>query len=153
MSKPGADPEPVIAQVRAEAVRPVRGVVLRPGQPADRLIYPGDDAATSVHLGCLVEGERIVAVVSLYDEPMPGSDEPAWRIRGMATCEAFRSRGFGGLLLRACVDHVLKTRPGVVWCNARTTAAGFYRLNGFWQCGAEFEIADIGPHVVMVRPA
>jgi len=143
--------KPEIRLIDAASTRPIRGDVLRPGQPSHRLMYPGDDAETSLHLGCVAEGGHVVAVVSLYDECLPDGDEPAWRIRGMATHEGFRSLGYGRLLLRACLEHVMDTRPGVVWCNARTTAAGFYRSNEFEQRGPVFEIEDIGPHVIMTR--
>ena len=37
------------------------------------------------------------------------------------------------------------------WCNARTSAAGYYEKIGFVIASDEFELPDIGPHVLMVR--
>jgi hypothetical protein len=36
-----------------------------------------------------------------------------------------------------------------VWCNARTPARGFYERAGFAVEGEEFELPEIGPHVLM----
>ncbi len=139
-----------IVRVTAAEVRPIRGAVLRPGQAAERLVYPGDNDSSSVHLAWRDTDGRVVSAVSLYDEPLPGTDAPAWRIRGMATLPEYRSRGLGGELLRRCFAHVRGVRPGTVWCNARTSAAGYYAKHGFEQLGETFEIPDIGEHVVMV---
>ncbi len=152
MNRSVEDHAPEIIRVRAEEVRPIRGVVLRPGQPADRLVYPGDDADSTLHLGCFVGHKIIVAVISVYDEPVPGTDEPAWRIRGMATLPEHRGCGLGAALAEASIAHAHGIRRAPVWCNARTSAAGYYERLGFARLGGEFEIEGIGPHFVMVRP-
>lgn len=139
-----------LVEVRAQEVRPIRGAVLRPGQVAERLVYPGDDDSSSVHMVWRDTEGRAVSAVSLYDEPVSGTAQPAWRIRGMATLPEYRSRGLGGELLKRCLAHVRGVRPGTVWCNARTSAAGYYANHGFVQLGETFEIPDIGEHVVMV---
>jgi predicted GNAT family N-acyltransferase len=40
---------------------------------------------------------------------------------------------------------------GVIWCNARVPAIGFYRRGGFVAQGDVWEEPEIGPHVVMWR--
>lgn len=139
-----------LVEVRSREVRPIRGAVLRPGQAAERLVYPGDDDSSSVHLAWQDRDGLIVSAVSLFDEPVPGADASGWRIRGMATLPEYRSRGLGGELLKRCLAHVRGVRAGPVWCNARTSAAGYYAKHGFTQLGETFEIPDIGEHVVMV---
>ncbi|MFK7789853.1 MAG: hypothetical protein AB8C95_10235, partial [Phycisphaeraceae bacterium] len=42
-------------------------------------------------------------------------------------------------------------QPMSLWCNARTSASGYYERLCFIQHGDLFEIPDIGPHAVMVR--
>lgn len=145
--------EPEIIRVRADEVRPIRGKVLRPGQPTDRLVYPGDDADSTVHLGCSMGRGDLVAVVSLYNESVPGTDGHAWRIRGMATLREYRGRGFGAALAEAGISLAHGIRRAPVWCNARTSATGYYERLGFVRVGEEFEIEVIGPHFVMVRSA
>lgn len=74
-----------------------------------------------------------------------------WRLRGMATGPGARGQGFGSALLTACLDHAAAAGGAEVWCNARRAAMGFYRRAGFEVIGDEFEVEDIGPHVVMAR--
>jgi GNAT superfamily N-acetyltransferase len=144
--------EVVVRPVPAADVRPLRQTVLRPGQPPDASVYPGDDDVLTVHLGAYVDG-RLVGITSLYAEPRPGAPTPgpAWRLRGMASAAEVRGRGVGRALLEASVDHVAAAGGGELWCNARTPAAGFYAAAGFEVVSEPFEIPGIGPHVVMRR--
>jgi len=115
------------------------------------LFYPGDDDPNTFHMGTLDGEGALVGIISIYDEPVPGTDTPAWRIRGMATLPEFRGLGLGAGLVEAGIAHAHGSRVSPVWCNARTSAAGYYDKLGFVQVGDEFEIEGIGPHVVMVR--
>ncbi len=137
-----------VCAISAQDARPIRHAVLRPAQPAERLIYPGDD--TAIHLG-IRTNETLVAVASIYSEPIPGTTDPAWRIRGMATLPEHRGEGHARRLVEAGLTRARQIHPGPAWCNARTTAAGYYERLGFNPLGEEFEIPDIGPHFVMVR--
>ena len=143
--------EPVLIRaVSAEEVRPLRHRVLRPNQAFEETIYPGDDLADTVHLG-IFDGKRLVGIASLYREDRAGGPNPGWRLRGMATDSDVRGAGFGASLLVACVERVAMAGGAELWCNARMTAAGFYRPAGFEVVGEEFDVPDIGPHVVMAR--
>lgn len=139
----------LIRAVTAEAVRPLRHVVLRPDQPVEASIYPGDNDTETVHLGAF-DGNRLVGVASLYREARPGASG-GWRLRGMATEPGVRGRGFGVALLDACIEHVRTEGGAELWCNARRKAIGFYRRAGFAEVGEEFDIPDIGRHIVMTR--
>ena len=140
----------LIRQVTAEEVRPLRHRVLRPGQAFEETVYPGDDAG--VHLGAFA-GDDLVGIASLYREDRSGGPAGGWRLRGMATDASVRGGGFGAALLAACLDHVAEAGGSELWCNARMVAVGFYRRAGFEVISEEFDVAGIGPHVVMVRPA
>lgn len=139
--------------------RPLRHAILRPNQPIDACVYPGDDAPDSFHLG--IRGEAghgasdLIAVASFYREPIPDgpSAERQLRIRGMAVLPAHRGKGLGRSLVDAGLDIAIRQSPppSLVWCNARTTAAGYYAKLGFTPRGDEFEIEGIGPHFVMAR--
>ena len=142
---------PLIRPITAEEVRPLRHAVLRPGQAFEETAYPGDDAG--VHLGAFDGDDRLVGIASLYREDRPGGPAGGWRLRGMATEAGVRGTGFGAAVLAASIDHVAATGGTERWCNARLPAVGFYRRAGFEVVSDEFDVAGIGPHVVMVRPA
>lgn len=127
----------------------MRRRVLRPHQPPEASAYPDDDAAGSAHWGAFVT-HTLVGVASIYAEPFDGShDSPDWRIRGMATVDQVRGQGMGLALLAECIAYVRSQNGKGIWCNARTTACGFYERSGFTRRGGEFEIEGIGSHFVM----
>lgn len=142
-----------IARVPAAQLRPLRSEVLRPGTPPEALVYDGDDARDTLHVAAIDADERIVGIASLCreaarDEPLPVD---AWRLRGMATSAAVRGSGLGAQLLTACFAHVRAHGGGLLWCNAREVALGFYEKLGLETVGDRFDIAGIGPHFVMRR--
>lgn len=149
-------PDVEVRFISADETRPLRAAILRPGQSPETLIYPGDDADETAHFGAYRGGE-LIGIASVYREPVPrengsGEDDPnAWRLRGMATITSMRGRGYGRMILEKCVEHVAREGGTVLWCNARTTAAGFYETLGFHIIGHEFDIPGIGAHFVMLR--
>ncbi len=142
---------PVIRPITAEETRPLRHAVLRPGQSFEQTVYSRDDHPETLHLGAF-DGDRLVAIASLYREARPHrQSRAAWRLRGMATDPGRGGRGFGTAMLDASVAHVAEEGGGELWCNARLPALGFYLRSGFEVDGDEFEIDGIGPHVVVTR--
>jgi predicted GNAT family N-acyltransferase len=142
---------PQLRALRAEAARPLRQQILRPHQKAEELVFPGDDAADTVHYG-LYEGDTLVAISSLYREAESGDPRlDAWRLRGVATLPEYRSRGLATQILLACIDHIRAQGGGLLWCNARTSAKPFYDKNGFETVGEPFELPGIGEHYLMRR--
>ncbi|HVY61008.1 MAG TPA: GNAT family N-acetyltransferase, partial [Planctomycetota bacterium] len=63
-----------------------------------------------------------------------------------------RRRGLGRALLEACAAHVAARGGTLLWCNARLSAADFYRACGFETVGEVFEVPRFGPHFIMRRP-
>ncbi|MCH7976219.1 MAG: N-acetyltransferase, partial [Bacteroidetes bacterium] len=49
----------MIRAISAAETRPMRSLLLRPGQPPENLVYPGDDHPDAFHGGAF-EGERLV---------------------------------------------------------------------------------------------
>lgn len=140
-----------IRAISAAGTRPLRSAILRPGQPPDMLVYPGDDAPDTLHLGAF-EGDELVGIASIYHEPQPGDERPgAWRLRGMATIDRVRGKGHGRALLTACIDAIRARGGELLWCNARTPAMGFYKSLGFSVRGEPFELPGIGEHFLMWR--
>lgn len=136
--------------ISSSGTRPLRQRVLRPGQPLEASVYPGDDDEGTWHFGAYLDGE-CVGIGSLYSEPRPGTPPPGFRIRGMATAPEIRGRGIGTAVLAAMLRHVAGRGGGEVWCNARSPAIGFYERAGFTVVSEPFDIPGIGPHVVMQR--
>ena len=141
----------MIRSISAAETIAVRWPVLRPGFPRDTAVFDGDDAPATLHFGAF-DGERLVGVASIYLASMPERPEtaPAWQLRGMATLPEVRGAGFGRALLDACVIAARETGAAILWCNARTSAAPFYRGNGWEIFGGEFDIPTVGPHFRML---
>jgi ribosomal protein S18 acetylase RimI-like enzyme len=138
-------------RVNAHATRPLRHTVLRPQQRIEEAAYPLDDVEESYHVGAFL-GDEIVSVASVYHEARPGEEgEDSWRLRGMATLPELRRRGYGTNLLRSCIEYVAKMGGSEIWCNARSSAAGFYEGLGFEPVGDEFDLPLLGPHQIMRR--
>jgi GNAT superfamily N-acetyltransferase len=135
-----------VRRVSAAETRPLRSAVLRPGEPFERNVYPGDDSGFDAHFG-LFEGQRLVAVASMFAEPPPGQVmEGAWRLRGVSVQPDRQGRGYGRALMDACREHALAQGGRLLWCNARGPAAPFYRKLGFLAVGEPFEHPQEGPY-------
>ena len=140
-----------VAVLSAQAVRPLRQLVLRPHQTVDELVYEGDDHPLGLHVGSLRDG-AVVGVASIAPQPWPAAGTAGdWRLRGMAVLPGARRTGSGRELLQACLEHVRAHDGRRVWCNARIGAVGFYERAGFVVDGNPFEVQDIGTHVRMTR--
>jgi predicted GNAT family N-acyltransferase len=133
------------------ATRELRRAVLRPGWPVGSPMH-GDENPDAVHLAALDEDGRVVGAVLVLPRsyPLRPSLGGAWQLRGMATTAELRGQGIGGELLAAAVAQIRSRSGRVVWCDARTSAVGFYRRHGFTAEGAEFLHAESGiPHYRM----
>ena len=69
----------------------------------------------------------------------------------MAVLELFQGQAVGTHLLETCINHAIKMKGDVIWCNARIDAVNFYKQSGFKMIGDEFEIPDIGPHFLLAK--
>jgi L-Ala-D/L-Glu epimerase len=144
-----------VRPVPAADVWPIRHQVLRPGQPAELCSYPEDDLPGARHFAALDKGRPVGAASVYHEDPadefaLPGLKcGGGWRLRGMATIDEIRGTGAGSALVRTAITHAVLAGAEVVWCNARTSVAGFYRKHGFHTTGEEFEMPGIGPHYFM----
>ena len=144
----------MIRAISAAETRPMRALLLRPGQPPENLVYPGDDHPDAFHGGAF-DGDRLVGIATIYPEAPPDEYRDllppgdAFRLRGMATIPEERGKGHGRDLLEACFEHMRAKDANLLWCNARIVALDFYRRMGLQTIGPEFEIEGIGAHFVM----
>jgi GNAT superfamily N-acetyltransferase len=141
-----------IASVPLARVVPLRTAILRGGNAA-AAVWANDDHPQAVHLAASV-GDDILGVTSFFPDPWP--DEPtrsAWRLRGVAVREDVRGTGVASALAAEVIRRALTMAepPELLWCNARTSALGFWRRVGFEIVGEEF-LTDTGiPHFRAVR--
>jgi len=153
-----------IATITAEQTRPLRQTVLRPGYAPRYSVYPGDDDPQTLHLGAVTPAGAVIAVASVYLEPLPNdgrllpdagawreNESKAWRLRGMAVAEAYRGQGVGSALLYATFAAVRDRGGAVYWANARTSAVPFYTRHGLEPLTDEFDIPTVGRHFRMAR--
>jgi len=156
--------DPEVRPVGIEQIRLLRHRLLRPRERPEELVYPGDDAPDTLHVGAF-EGGRLVGIASVVREaispdlggllegesPDGAPPQAQWRLRGMATFPHVRGRGHGARLVRACVEHARGLDGWLLWCTARLSAEGFYRRLGFEGRGLVFGVPGLGPHELMVR--
>jgi GNAT superfamily N-acetyltransferase len=149
---PATPPRFVIRPITAADTRPLRRSILRPDQPLHDLVYPGDDAAESLHVGAFA-GERLLGVASVFQqspEHQPPSPH-AWRLRGMAVVVEARRSGVGAALLAACEENVRSGGGTRLWFNARIEALAFYRALGYEAIGEPYDLPGIGEHCFAER--
>lgn len=140
----------VVKAVEPGVIRPIRQRVLRPHQPIEAMVYPGDEAGGTFHLAALDKAGHVLGIASFYKDEHPLQARPGdRRLRGMAVEPAWQGRGLGSRLVRAGINHIKEEGGSRLWCNARVSAQPFYEKLGFIAEGEEFHIEHIGPHYVM----
>jgi predicted GNAT family N-acyltransferase len=138
-----------VEEVPLDVVLPLRSAVLRGGGPAG---MPGDDDPATVHLAARTADREVLGVARLSPAPCPWREAGApWQLRGMATAPSARGGGVGRALLDAALALVAARGGDLLWCDARTTAAGFYERHGFAVVAGPYDKPGIGPHLGMLR--
>jgi GNAT superfamily N-acetyltransferase len=145
-----------------DKVRPLRQAILRPHQRVEDAGFAGDGSPDAAHFCASDSAGHVVGVASVLEEPPPWplaalptradhkeTGVAGWRLRGMAAASDWRGRGVGSALLSAVIDYVAARGGGLLWCNARLPAVGFYEHHGLRTIGDQWEEPFIGPHVAM----
>jgi len=131
-----------IRPVGLEQTRALRQAILRPHETLAQLARHEPDGAHAVGA---FDGDELVSVGFVCPDGGPGS----WRVRGMATVPSARGAGAGSAVLDALLAHARRQGATRIWCNARTPARSLYERAGMGAASEEFELPEIGPHVVM----
>ncbi len=136
-------------QTSFEEIIQLRARILRPGRPIETAFFEEDHQPSTSHLAACC-GEKVVGCVSLVRSPW--EEEPAWRLRGMATDEEYQRQGIGTGLLQNLEELALNSPgPDLVWCTSRVEVIPFYEKQG-WQVASElFQVAGVGPHRMMIK--
>jgi GNAT superfamily N-acetyltransferase len=145
------------AVVPVEEIFPLRWAVLRAGMPRETAVYPEDARADVFHIAAYDADGAVRGCVTFFPDRPPafggypqGEAAAAYRFRGMGSAPEVRGQGFGAAALRAGLAECARRGAQLVWCNGRTSAAGFYEHQGFTAVGEEFVLAPSGPHYVFV---
>lgn len=135
--------------ISAEETYGIRQPVLRPHQTMEACKFEGDHASTTFHIGAFHQ-QKLISIASFYAEAHPDfSDRDVYRLRGMATLEAYRGLGAGSLAVKYGQELLREKGISLLWCKARLPVRAYYEKLGFETHGDVFDIPSIGPHIVM----
>lgn len=123
-----------IQQITWEEALPVRHCVLWPNKSVLFCKVKGDESAT--HYGAFINGE-LVCVASVY------IDGKEARLRKFATVHAHQGKGIGSKVIKYVVLNLKGLNVSYFWCDARTTALGFYQKLGLEVEGSEFDKSGV----------
>lgn len=138
-----------IERIELERTYPLRKEILRKGMTLSHKM-PGDEDKESLHIGLFFH-EELACIGSFMKNKKEEFSGLQYQLRGMATSEKVQGMGFGKLLMKEAERMLYKDGVEVIWCNARTRATGFYVKLGYKIVGEEFEVPEVGPHVVMFK--
>ena len=140
-----------ISLVKAEEVRPLRHLVLRPNLPVETTRYDLDNHKETIHLACIMN-KKIISISTFYPENNSElKSKNGYRLRGMATHPKYRRMSAATKLILEGLRLLKDQKCDVLWCNARLIAVDFYQSLGFKKIGPEFNIKNIGPHFKMFK--
>ena len=140
-----------VMQISATDTYNIRQKMLRPGRQVNDCIFANDDDDQTIHLGAFIDG-KLVSVASFYFNNNPQFNANVqYQLRGMATLPDHQNQGLSKELLKFGFPLIKQNFCELVWCNARTSAEGFYTKTGFESIGEVFDIPDIGPHRLMIK--
>ena len=136
-------PGGVLGVVDPEELVDLRRAVLRDGRADLPAGHPTDHDPSTLHLGVVSPGGRVVGGVSVRFEPWPGF--ATLQLVLMAVDGDLQGRGTGASLVEA-VQGAATVAGYDVWAAARLSALGFYRRLGFHPMGDVFTGAMDLPH-------
>ena len=130
----------------------LRRSVLRPAWDVGTPMF-GDTDPHAVHVAAVDDGVAVSACVLVRNAyPRRPEVDNAWQLRGMATSEEHRGKGFGALVVEAALEEAAGHGAPLLWLEAREYAIGFYEHLGFVAEGPVYLHPETRiPHRVMVR--
>lgn len=119
-----------IEQIKQQLTWQLRRDVLYPDEQKSNMGMPEDEHGT--HFGAFYQN-KIVGVVSLFFNP-----DGNFQFRKFAIDPAVQGKGIGRQLLAYITNQAIENGATRLWCNARSTATGFYAKDGFLEIGEPF---------------
>lgn len=140
-----------VKMIKPEDTYHLRHTILRPNQPFEASKYDTDYADDTFHVGAFYQ-DNLITIASFYKENHPEIlEDTQYRLRAMATDEAFRKLGAGRQVIRFAEEILHHRHHTILWCNGRTSVQGYYEKLGFQPHGDVFDLAPLGEHIVMVK--
>jgi len=118
-----------IEQITPELTWRLRREVLYPNQKIFEMEM--DEDGDGIHFGAFND-DKLAGVVSLFQK---GTD---FQFRKLAVDPSVQKIGIGRRLLNYITAYATENKATRIWCNARSTAIGFYLKAGFIQTGKLF---------------
>lgn len=142
-----------VLRINAVDTYPIRQQVLVPDHDIKKVKFENDDDEDiSFHLGAFKDSQLVSVASFYYERNTLFSDQHQYQLRGMATLPQFQGQGLSRQLLAMAFPIIKQNFCSLLWCNAKTTAIGFYEKVGFEAYdGNVFEIEGIGPHILMFK--
>ncbi|MBK0383860.1 GNAT family N-acetyltransferase [Pedobacter sp. SD-b] len=131
-----------IEQIAPAATLMIRQAELYPLMLLKKLQLENDEEG--IHFG-LFHKNKLVSVVSCFE----GIDK-SMQFRKFVTLKEFQHQGFGSALLNYVLAFADEQKTKKIWCNARTTAIGFYQKFGMIETSDRFSKNGID-YVVMQK--
>lgn len=131
-----------IIKISAADVLPIRHQVLWPSKPMSFCAVEGDEHAT--HYGAYID-DRLVCVASVYVE------EKQARLRKFATLQEYQGQGVGSKVIEHIIKDLQADQVSYFWCDARTTALGFYQRFEMQVEGVEFQKSGVSYYKISVQ--
>jgi ribosomal protein S18 acetylase RimI-like enzyme len=136
----------MVKQILAGETLPLRSAVLRNNLPLEECVFETD--SQGFHLGAFVD-DKLVSIATFFPEDYSELGHGGYRLRGMATHPNYHGKGYGTQLIQFAINHLQNEGISYLWCNARSTALGFYKKLNFMVVSDEFIVPGIGPHFNM----
>ncbi len=140
-----------VAVVDSATTAALRLAVLRTNATAVTPV-PGD-AEDAIHLAAL-DGPLVAGAAALLPRafPLRPTASNVLQLRGMAVDAVYQGTGVGALIFAGALGVARSRGDDIIWCNARSTARGFYERLGLHAEGAEFLSTETSlPHFLMWR--
>lgn len=142
-----------ISLISMEEGNALRDRVLKSPNLAWRELHKG--TPWHFHVGAIWNGEVVSTASFALDSEVETANMSGtlsvWRLRAMATRPDLQGKELGHRVVAFGIKEVKMRGGGIVWCEGRVSASGFYESCGFHSLKRVFENPGTGPHVAFVR--
>lgn len=118
-----------IEQIRPELTWRLRHQVLYPAQKLYEMELDQDQQG--IHFGAFTD-ESLAGIISLFQ------NDNSFQFRKLAVLPEYQKMGIGNSLLNRVEEFAGVEGGTVIWCNARSSAIGFYMKAGYLHTGKLF---------------